>query len=238
MFTIRPYRYTMLLRSRASSPPSKRIRSKRVQCSARKPAYTIAAAIAPMIPPQRAAARSTPAPPHRFPPRASLAVPPGRPPAGEILPERCALSVALSTPPVARVACHGPATAPSRGCPGRPRRPGRRPRPRRSGRRSGGRPRRGRRGGRGCRAASRAPPPAPPGPAAAPAGPPGRRERRLQPQEGPDQVDEALAGLEAADEQHGGVAVAVAGQGLGLGEELAADAVRDDHHRAAEPALP
>src|SRR6266508_666286 len=49
----------MPLRSWAISPPSKRSRSKRVRRSARKPTYTIAAAIAPSIPPQRAAAMST-----------------------------------------------------------------------------------------------------------------------------------------------------------------------------------
>src|ERR671923_2348530 len=49
----------MLVRSWVSRPPSKRSRSKRVRRSPRKPAYTVAAAIAPMIPPHRAAATST-----------------------------------------------------------------------------------------------------------------------------------------------------------------------------------
>src|SRR6266540_4085757 len=48
----------MLVRSRARSPPSKRSTSKRVQFNARKPRYTTADAIAPNIPPQRAAATS------------------------------------------------------------------------------------------------------------------------------------------------------------------------------------
>src|SRR4029453_19305114 len=52
----------MLLRSRSTRPPSNRSRSRRVHRSPRKPAYTVAATIAPMIPPHRAAATSTPPP--------------------------------------------------------------------------------------------------------------------------------------------------------------------------------
>src|SRR5215211_1130478 len=52
----------MLVRSRWSRPPSKRSGSSRVSRSPRNPAYTVAATIAPMIPPHRAAATSTPPP--------------------------------------------------------------------------------------------------------------------------------------------------------------------------------
>src|ERR671921_543376 len=52
----------MLVRSRWMRPPSNRSRSSRVSRRPRKPAYTVAATIAPMIPPHRAAATSTPPP--------------------------------------------------------------------------------------------------------------------------------------------------------------------------------
>src|SRR4029450_1622823 len=58
----------MLLRSRTSRPPSNRSRSSRVSRNPRNPAYTVAATIAPMIPPHRAAATSTPPPRLAAPP--------------------------------------------------------------------------------------------------------------------------------------------------------------------------
>src|SRR4029453_4029477 len=52
----------MLVRSRWRMPPSNRSRSSRVSRSPRNPAYTVAATIAPMLPPHRAPAPSTPPP--------------------------------------------------------------------------------------------------------------------------------------------------------------------------------
>src|SRR5215218_1788607 len=69
----------MLVRSRISMPPSKRSRSKWVRRSPWKPAYTIAATIAPMIPPHRAAATSTPPPRLGSPPRGSVPERRGKP---------------------------------------------------------------------------------------------------------------------------------------------------------------
>src|SRR6266542_2776191 len=72
--------YTIAERSLASRPPSKRSRSSLVSPRPRKPAYTVAITIAPTIPPQRAAATSTPAsslrlrgaPPPAHPPETSV----------------------------------------------------------------------------------------------------------------------------------------------------------------------
>ncbi len=63
-------------------------------------------------------------------------------------------------------------------------------------------------------------------------------EGRLEPQERPDQVGQALAGLEPADEQHRRAVALPALQRLGAGEELGRHPVGDDRHGPAEVALP